>query len=42
MDVYPATVASAEDGSPGRNDPDFSNIQLVATADPNRGYALAS
>lgn len=42
VDVYPATVGAAEDASPGRNDPDTSNIQLVATADPNRGYVLAT
>ncbi len=42
VDVYPATVGSVEDGQPGRNDPDFAVAHLVATADPNRGYALAT
>ena len=42
VDVYPSTVGSVEDGTPGRNDPDFSVARLVATDDPNRGYSLAS
>jgi len=41
VDVYPATVASNADGTPGRNEADFIEVQLVATADPNRGYAIA-
>lgn len=40
VDVYPATVLTSEDNAPGRNDPDSSNIELVATDDPNRQYAL--
>jgi len=42
VDVYPATVGSVEDGTPGRNDPDFSTARLVATDDPNRGFALTA
>ncbi len=42
VDVYPATVGSLVDGTPGRNDPDTATAQLVATAAPNRAYALAS
>lgn len=42
VDVYPATIGSSEDQSPGRNDADMSTISLVATDDPNRGYALAT
>lgn len=42
VDVYPATVGSAEDNSPGRNDADTSNIQLVATGDPTRGFVLVA
>jgi hypothetical protein len=40
VDVYPATIGSVEDGTPGRNDPDFAVARLVATDDPNRGFAL--
>lgn len=42
VDVYPATVASNADGTPGRNEADFIEIQMVATADPTRNYALAA
>lgn len=42
VDVYPATIGAVEDGTPGRNDPDFSNVNLVATDDPNRGFELAA
>lgn len=42
VDVYPSTVGAAEDASPGRNDPDMSTVRLVATDDPNRGFALAA
>jgi hypothetical protein len=42
VDVYPATVGSVEDGTPGRNDPDFSTAHLVATDDPNRGFVLTA
>lgn len=42
VDVYPATVGSLEDGTPGRNDPDHAFARLVATDAPNRNYALAS
>jgi hypothetical protein len=42
VDVYPATVGSVEDGTPGRNDPDFSTAHLVATDDPNRGFVLVA
>lgn len=42
VDVYPSTVGSVADGTPGRNDPDFSQASLVATDDPNRGYSLAT
>jgi hypothetical protein len=40
VDVYPATIGSVEDGAPGRNDPDFSVVRLVATDDPNRNFTL--
>lgn len=42
VDVFPGTVASNADGTPGRNEADFIEIQIVATADPNRGFILAA
>jgi hypothetical protein len=42
VDVFPATVASSEDGTPGRNDPDFAVIQLAITDTPNRGFTLTA
>jgi hypothetical protein len=42
VDVYPATIGSVADGTPGRNDPDFSIASLVATDDPNRGFAITA
>lgn len=42
VDVYPATIGSVEDGTPGRNDPDFSVARLVATDDPARGFSIAA
>jgi hypothetical protein len=42
VDVYPATVGSLEDGTPGRNDADFAVAHLVATNTPNRNYTIAS
>ena len=42
IDVYPATVASQEDGTPGRNEADFIEVQLVATADPTRRFSIAA
>ena len=42
VDVYPATVAAVADGTPGRNEADFVEVQFVATSNPNRNYAVAS
>ncbi len=42
VDVYPATVASNADGTPGRNEADFIEIQMVATTDPSRGQTIAA
>ena len=42
VDVYPATIGSQADQSPGRNDADMQDISLVATADPNRDFALVA
>jgi hypothetical protein len=40
IDVFPITVASVADGSPGRNDPDFAVVQAVITADPSRNQTI--
>ena len=42
VDVYPATVGSQADTSPGRNDADMQDVSLVATADPTRDFAIAA
>ena len=42
VDVYPATVGSQADQSPGRNDADMQDISLVATDDPTRDFAIAA
>ncbi len=42
VDVYPADVASNADGTPGRNEADFIEVQLVATSDPTRQFAIAA
>jgi hypothetical protein len=40
VDVFPCTVLSVADGSPGRNDPDFAVVQLVVTSDPDRNQTI--
>jgi hypothetical protein len=40
VDVFPVTVLSVADGSPGRNDPDFSVVQMVVTDDPDRNQTI--
>lgn len=40
VDVFPVTVASVADGAPGRNDPDFSVVELAVTSDPERNQTL--
>ena len=42
VDVYPSDVASNADGTPGRNEADFIEVQLVATADPTRQFSIAA
>lgn len=42
VDVYPADVASNADGTPGRNEADFMEIQMVATSDPSRQFVLVA
>lgn len=40
VDVYPVTVASKVDGTPGRNDPDFFVAEMVVTSAPVRDVAV--
>jgi hypothetical protein len=40
LDVFPITVLSVADGSPGRNDPDFAVVQMVVTDDPSRNQTI--
>lgn len=40
FDVFPVTVASVADGSPGRNDPDSFVAELAVTDDPSRNQTL--
>lgn len=40
VDVFPVTVASVADGSPGRNDPDFAVVQMAVTSDPSRNQTI--
>lgn len=42
VDVYPTDVASNADGTPGRNEADFIEIQMVATSDPSRQQVIAA
>jgi hypothetical protein len=40
IDIYPATVASQVDGTPGRNDPDFFVAEMVVTDTPTRNITV--
>jgi hypothetical protein len=40
VDVYPVTVLSVADATPGRNDPDTSVVQMVITDDPDRNQTI--
>ncbi len=40
-DVYPATVSSLEDGTPGRNDIDTAIVHLAVTSEPVRDDVIA-
>ena len=40
VDVFPITVASVVDGTPGRNDPDFFVAEMSVTDTPNRNVAV--
>jgi hypothetical protein len=41
-DVFPATVNTKGDGSPGRNDPDFAVFELAITANPSRDITITT
>ena len=40
VDVFPATIASVADGTPGRNEPDFAVVEFAITNDPSRGQTI--
>ena len=42
VDVFPVTIASVADGTPGRNEPDFAVVEMAVTDDPNRGYTTVA
>lgn len=42
VDVFPVTIASDADGSPGRNDADTAVISAAVTADPDRRFTIAA
>lgn len=39
-DVFPATVSSLEDGTPGRNEIDTAIVHLAVTAEPDRDQLI--
>ena len=41
-DLYPATVSSLEDGTPGRNDIDTAIVHLAITSAPTRDDLIAA
>ncbi len=41
-DLYPATVSSLEDGTPGRNDIDTAIVHLAVTSAPTRDDIIAA
>ena len=41
-DLYPATVSSLEDGTPGRNDIDTAIVHLAVTSAPTRDDLIAA
>jgi hypothetical protein len=41
-DVYPSQVNTIADGSPGRNEVDFSIFELVLTANPSRDISVVA
>lgn len=40
IDVFPVTIASVADGTPGRNEPDFAVVEFAITDDPSRGQTI--
>lgn len=40
VDIFPATIASLVDGTPGRNDADFFVSEMVVTDTPNRNVSV--
>lgn len=42
VDVFPTTVSSLEDGTPGRNDIDTAIVHLPVTSSPTRDQTIAA
>ena len=42
VDIFPASVSSLEDGTPGRNDIDTAIAHLVVTSAPTRDFPIAA
>lgn len=40
VDVFPVTIASVADGTPGRNEPDFAVVEMAITNDPSRNQTI--
>ena len=40
VDVFPVTIASVADGTPGRNEPDFAVVEMAITDDPDRNQTI--
>ena len=42
IDIFPGTVSSLEDGTPGRNDIDTAIAHIVVTTEPTRAFPIAA
>ena len=42
IDIFPGTVSSLEDGTPGRNDIDTAIAHLAVTTEPTRDFPIAA
>ena len=42
IDIFPGTVSSLEDGTPGRNDIDTAIAHIVVTTEPTRDFPIAA
>ena len=42
IDIFPGTVSSLEDGTPGRNDVDTAIAHIAVTTEPTRDFPIAA